>query len=118
MTDPSQPLAGLSPAEKRMLLAQLLRDKASQARSLFPLAHGQRGLWFLYQMDRAGSAYNVRRAVRIRSPLDVAAFRRALQALVDRHPSLRTTFAEHGGELRQRVHEKATVAFEVTDAAA
>src|SRR5262249_31476864 len=91
--------------------------------------HGQRGLWLLHQMDRTSPAMNLAFCSRIRSPLDVDAFHRAVQALVDRHPSLRTTFEERDGEPVQRVHESSEtaqrpsgqlseVALELIDAAA
>ena len=81
MKTPPRSLAGLSLVEKRMLLAELLQERASQSASAteFPLSHGQRGLWFLYQMDRQSPAYNVCYPSRIRSPLDLTAFRRAVQ---------------------------------------
>jgi amino acid adenylation domain-containing protein len=116
MKNPPRSLAGLSLAEKRMLLAELLQERANQSATVFPLSHGQRGLWFLYQMDRQSPAYNVCYPSRIRSPLDLAAFRRAVQSLIDRHPSLRTTFEEHNGTLLQRVHERPWLPLEVTDA--
>ena len=100
-----QSLAGLSLAEKRMLLAQLLQEKADESATVFPLSYGQRGLWFLHQMDRQGASYNVCYPSRIRSSLDLAAFRRAVQKLIDRHHGLRTTFEERDGVLLQRVHE-------------
>ena len=50
--------------------------------------------------------------------LDIAALRRAFQALVDRHPSLRTTFSVDAGKPVQQVHEHQKVHFEETDAAA
>ena len=43
-------------------------------------------------------------------------FAGALQKLVDRHPSLRTTFEERDGVLLQRVHEKPPLPLEVIDA--
>src|SRR4051794_4894001 len=92
-------LVGLSLAEKRMLLVELLQERANQSASVFPLSQGQRGLWFLYQMDRLSPAYNVCYPSRIRSPLDLAAFRRSLQTLMDRHPCLRTTFEGRDGTL-------------------
>ena len=116
MSQSPQSLAGLSLTEKRMLLAELLREKAKQD-STFSLSHGQRGLWFLSQLDRDGAAYNIFFPARIRSRLDVAAFRRALQALIDHHPSLRTTFEQQEGEPRQRVHEQHALWLEVHDAA-
>jgi hypothetical protein len=67
-------------------------------------------------MDPQGSAYHVCYASRIRSPLDLPAFRRAVQTLVDRHPGLRTTFEERDGVLLQRVHESPPLLLEVIDA--
>src|SRR5579885_3176919 len=96
-------LAGLSQTEKRMLLAELLREKAKQD-STFPLSYGQRGLWFLSQLDRDSTAYNLFFPAHIRSRIDVPAFCRALQTLIAHHPSLRTTFEQHDGEPRQYVH--------------
>jgi amino acid adenylation domain-containing protein len=109
-------LAGLSLAEKRMLLAELLQERASQSAVVFPLSQGQRGMWFLYQLDRTCAAHNVCYASRIRSRLNLGAFRRAVQALVHRHSSLRTTFEERDGELFQRVHQRPPLAFETIDA--
>jgi amino acid adenylation domain-containing protein len=111
-------LTGLSLTEKRMLLAELLREKAKQD-SAFPLSHGQRGLWFLSQFERGSEAYNIFFPARICSRVDVPAFRRALQTLIARHPSLRTTFEQQDGEPRQRVHsplDYPTGWFEVHDA--
>jgi amino acid adenylation domain-containing protein len=110
-------LHGLSLAEKRILLAQLLQEKDSQPSGLFPLSYGQQGLWFLHKLDRASPAYNVSYASRIRSALDLRAFRRAIQTLVDRHGSLRTTFEEHEGVLLQRVHDNRAIVLQVVDAA-
>ena len=116
MTIALQSLAGLSLDEKRRLLARLLQEKSERSAAVFPLSHGQRGLWFLHQMDPHSSAYNVCYPSRIRSPLDLSAFRRAVQKLVDRHPGLRTTFEERDGVLLQRVHEDPPLPFEVVDA--
>jgi len=109
-------LASLSLPEKRRLLARLLQEKAEQSAAVFPLSYGQRGLWFLHQMDPRSSAYNVCYPSRFRSPLDLSAFRRAVQKLVDRHPGLRTTFHEREGVLVQRIHEKPPLSLEVIDA--
>src|SRR5262249_44374909 len=111
-----QSLAGLSVGEKRRLLAQLLREQAEGSAAVFPLSYGQRGLWFLHQVDPRSSVYNVCYPSRIRSPLDLSAFRRALPTLLARHPGLRTTFEERDGVLLQRVHEELLVPLEVIDA--
>jgi amino acid adenylation domain-containing protein/non-ribosomal peptide synthase protein (TIGR01720 family) len=83
-----------------------------------PLSYGQRALWFMHQMDRSSSAYNVHIAFRIHSSLNVDALRSAFQAIVDRHAPLRSTFSERDGVPIQRVAEKMDVAFFVHDARA
>jgi aspartate racemase len=116
MSQTSQRTADLSPTEKRALLAQLLRKKVSGSKSFYPLSDNQQGIWFLCQFAPESSIYNVSFAARIRSEVDIPAFRRAFQALVDRHPSLRTTIAVHDGKPVQQIHEHQTVHFEETDA--
>ena len=93
-----------------------MRRKASASQPLHPLSDNQQGIWFLSQLAPESSIYNVSFAGRIRDDVDVAAFRRAFQALVERHPSLRTTFVVHSGKPFQRVHEHLPVRFEETDA--
>ena len=111
-------MADLSPNEKRALLAQLLRRKAGESQPFHPLSDNQQGIWFLCQFAPESSIYNVSFAGRIRSDLDIPAFRRAFQALVDRHPSLRTTFAVHAGKPVQQIHDRQPVHFEAIDASA
>jgi amino acid adenylation domain-containing protein len=82
----------------------------------YPLTHGQRAMWLLHRLSPAGGAYHIANAVRIRTEVDVPALRRALQGLVDRHASLRTTFPVLEGEPVQRVHEGGDVCFEEEDA--
>lgn len=62
------------------------------------LSDGQRALWFLQQWAPDSRAYQITRAARIRSPLDVGALERALRALVRRHPALRTRLPSERGE--------------------
>jgi NRPS condensation-like uncharacterized protein len=115
MSQTSQRRADLSADEKRTLLAQLLRKKVRGARSFHPLSDNQQWIWFLCQFAPESSIYNVSFAARIRSEVDIPAFRRAFQALVDRHPSLRTTFAVHSGKPVQQIHEHQPVHFEEAD---
>jgi Condensation domain len=113
MSNTSSPrIADLSPAEKRTLLAELLREKAGQSVSSHPLSYNQQGIWFLYQLAPESSVYTVNFAARISTEIDVPALRRAFQTLVDRHPALRTTFPVHSGKPVQRVHEAQKVHFQ------
>src|SRR6185503_8717071 len=87
----------LLPAEKRALLAELLRKKATKS-SKAPLSFAQQRLWFLDQLDPANASYNITRAVRLEGPLDLQDLRRALNAIIARHESLRTNFISVEGE--------------------
>ena len=90
MAELPERLAGLSPEERRALLKQLLDEKTTEAR-WYPLSPGQRTIWLLHQLEADSNAQNVPLALRILAEMDIAALRRSVQTLVDRHPILRTT---------------------------
>jgi hypothetical protein len=115
MSETPNTLAGLSPAAKRKLLAELLRDKASAP---VPLSYGQRALWYLHRLEPDSAFYNVGWAWQIHGVVDPSALERAFQALVDRHRVLRSTFAELEGQPVARVAEGARVDFEAIAAGA
>jgi amino acid adenylation domain-containing protein len=81
-----------------------------------PLSYGQRALWFLHQLAPESAAYNIASAVRIPAEVDTTALHRAWQALVERHPSLRTTFTARSGEPVLRTHPHTEVHFQQHDA--
>ncbi|WP_304451229.1 non-ribosomal peptide synthetase [Nocardiopsis sp. YSL2] len=72
-----------------------------------PLSAAQRRLWFLDRYEPGGAEYNSGGALRLSGPLDAAALTRALDALVHRHESLRTTFTEHDGQPVQVIGDPA-----------
>jgi amino acid adenylation domain-containing protein len=91
------------------------RSRAGQPFT-YPLSYGQQALWALHQMAPESAAYNISRVGRITSPLNVKALRHAFQAVVDRHASLRATFAETPEGPVQQVAGTAEVSFEIFDA--
>ena len=93
-----------------------VRKVANEQAVTYPLSYGQRALWFMHCMAPESSAYNISRTFRIKSAVDVEALRNAFQALVDRHPVLRTTIVETAGEPLQHVAENAKVSFEYCNA--
>lgn len=108
MTDilsrPVVDISGLSPDEKRALLSRLLREKADRSASTHPLSHGQRSLWFMYNLAPGSPAYTITYAAKLSGELDVPALENAVQALVDRNATLRTTYAVRDGQPVQLVH--------------
>jgi amino acid adenylation domain-containing protein len=79
-------------------------------------SYGQQALWLVSRLAPESAVYNVASAVRIRSEVDPAAMRRALQKLIERHPSLRTTFNEIEGTPVAVVCEEVEVSFDFADA--
>ncbi|MDP9616462.1 non-ribosomal peptide synthetase [Streptomyces demainii] len=68
-----------------------------------PASAGQRRLWFVEQMDGAGTVYNMPVAVRLTGQLDRDALHAALADVVGRHEALRTRFRQDEGILHQEV---------------
>lgn len=68
-----------------------------------PASRAQKRFWDLQRLDPAWPFYNVPFLFELRGPLDPALLRRALDTIVARHESLRTTLHEHDGGLIQRV---------------
>ncbi|SFJ92860.1 non-ribosomal peptide synthetase [Bradyrhizobium sp. cf659] len=69
------------------------------------LSHAQERLWFLWNMDPAGTAYIVASTIRLRGRLDHAVLSRALGEIVRRHEILRTTFTARDGRGTQLIHD-------------
>ncbi|MEM7475717.1 MAG: amino acid adenylation domain-containing protein [Planctomycetota bacterium] len=107
-------LSGLSPAEKKKLLAELLKKKA-EANKVFPMSEGQQGLWHSFRRDPQATAFNVFLPTRIRQGLDVEALRRSMVLVAKRHPLLLATFSDSEGELTQRINDQRPPEFTVIE---
>ena len=83
-------------------MERLSRD-AGGGRLQLPASWAQQRLWFFDQLEGGTSAYNVPLGLRLRGALDDCALAHALDALVQRHEVLRTTFVSVDGEPRQEI---------------
>ncbi len=99
----------LEKAKPLSLLAPPVVSKVDRDTPL-PLSFAQMRLWFLNQLE-GGSAeysistsYNMPAAIRLYGDLNTAALRKAFQALVARHESLRTIFVVDDGHASQRIN--------------
>jgi amino acid adenylation domain-containing protein len=57
------------------------------------MSFAQQRLWFLDQLEPGKSVYNIPEAIRLKGLLNVEALEQAINEIVQRHESLRTTFA-------------------------
>ncbi|MEA2693434.1 MAG: hypothetical protein QOJ16_2821, partial [Acidobacteriota bacterium] len=105
LSGPGEVAAGSAPLSPVATISAVPSGDGFEA----PLSHGQEALWFLDRLAPDSLAYHLFGAARVRrGSLDPDALVRAVAALVERHPALRTTFAaEPGGEPRQQVGETA-----------
>lgn len=118
-------LAHLSPAKRALLELRLKKSMnerltnesipARKEKDATPLSFAQQRLWFLNQLDPESPFYNICVAWRFKGALNTSALQQALNTLVDRHETLRTTFALFDGEPIQKITQSLALGLLVTD---
>ncbi|MGB7922677.1 MAG: amino acid adenylation domain-containing protein [Pyrinomonadaceae bacterium] len=83
-----------------------------------PVSPAQHRLWVIHKMAPESPAYNMGRVFLLAGQLNVAALRAALNIIVERHQSLRTTFVEDEGRPKQRISSELEDYFEEVDLSA
>ncbi len=68
-----------------------------------PLSFAQQRMWFLYQMDQQNSAYNEALTIRLTGRLNIDILEQTINAIIQRHESLRTTFPVVEGKPIQKI---------------
>ncbi|HEU5227168.1 MAG TPA: amino acid adenylation domain-containing protein [Ktedonobacteraceae bacterium] len=105
------------------LIEQRLRHGQEQLRPpLLPVpreqpllpSYAQQRLWFLEQLEPGNAAYHIPIALRIRGPLDARALEQSLDGIIQRHETLRTTFATHAGQIKLSVIAPLNTTFELS----
>ncbi|MFC0210899.1 non-ribosomal peptide synthase/polyketide synthase [Paenibacillus chartarius] len=92
----------------------------TEDRSYYPVSSAQKRLFILNQLegfDGAELSYNMPGVMTIEGPLDPGRLEGAFRRLIERHESLRTSFALENGEPVQRIHRDVDFAVEVMQAA-
>ena len=113
-------------ADKRALFARLLAEEGlADARGTIPprrqdsgpvpLSFAQQRLWITDRLSPGTTAYNVAAVLRLDGVLSVDGLERALTELVNRHESLRTTFAVAGDAPVQVIGDPYPVSVPVQD---
>ncbi|HEU0077711.1 MAG TPA: condensation domain-containing protein, partial [Longimicrobiaceae bacterium] len=80
-----------------------------------PVSFAQQRLWLVDRLEPNRAAYNMPYALRLRGAPDVGALRASLDALVERHETLCTVFADRDGTPVQVIHPPAPVPLPVID---
>ncbi|MGH3900474.1 MAG: amino acid adenylation domain-containing protein, partial [Pseudonocardiaceae bacterium] len=109
-------LAGLLPAGSHAghaeRIAPVPRDR------MLPLSPAQQPLWLVNELTSGGTEYNTGIGLRLSGALDLNALRAALDALVSRHESLRTTFQTVDGHGVQMVAACGEIPLRIVDLSA
>jgi FkbH-like protein len=121
-----QSLAGLTPEQKRELLARLLKQKQSQPASSSVaaaeppsappvLSITQERMWQLDQVQPRNPIYNFQSAIELEGPLDVGALKRALRGVVERHEALRMVYGADRGQPKLSLLPALDAALDIRD---
>ncbi|MEM6252542.1 MAG: amino acid adenylation domain-containing protein [Cyanobacteria bacterium P01_D01_bin.156] len=114
-------ISSLSPAQRKLLRQQLEAkgiswDKVAGTCSTdaerperLPLSPSQRHLWVIHQLYPETSAYNIAITLRLTGELNIQALTQSLQAVVQRHESLRTVFVQQDDHPYQRILSKLSI---------
>ncbi|MBE9167115.1 amino acid adenylation domain-containing protein [Pleurocapsales cyanobacterium LEGE 06147] len=80
-----------------------------------PLSFAQQRLWFLAQLEPDNPAYNIPEALRLQGRLDIKVLIKTLEAIIQRHEILRTTFAQDSSEPVQVIHPEVNWQLPIVD---
>ncbi|WP_459503927.1 condensation domain-containing protein, partial [Bacillus sp. C1] len=101
-------LAGfISELEKKSFVA----IEKIEEEEFYPVSSAQKRLYAIQQLESVGCAYNLPVVLEVEGPLDVQRLQKAIEALVQRHEALRTSFHLIEGELVQKVHSQMQAQF-------
>ncbi|MBA9087964.1 FkbH-like protein [Fontibacillus solani] len=88
-----------------------------EARDNYPVLSAQKRLFLLHELQGELDGYNMPGVMLLEGQADLERVEGALQAVIHRHESLRTSFAWVDGEVVQKVHSDVKLKLEVFDQA-
>ena len=80
-----------------------------------PLSSSQKHLWLIHQLYPETSAYNIAITLQLMGDLDIDALTQSLQAIVQRHESLRTIFVRQDDHPYQKILPNLSLEIPVVD---
>ncbi len=105
-------LSALQDAAAVQMQSSIVRAERS---GKIPQTDAQQGMWLIDYFDPGCVAYNIPVAYLAEGPFDTAALQTAVDQMLVRHETLRTSFYEEDGDLFQRVENEVTARVEITD---
>ncbi len=98
-----------------MPLAIASNTSLEQDAFVLPASFAQERLWFLDQLKPNQATYNMASTAHIRTPLNREALEQSLNALIQRHETLRTTFLVQDGQPMQAIAPTLTIPLPLVD---
>jgi len=92
-----------------------LDERLTEEAIILPASLNQQSLWLVDQMEQESAAYNLSTLLRLHTHLEMEALQQSIQALVERHETLRTNFMLHDEQLMQVIAPTMKVAMTVVD---
>jgi acyl carrier protein/NAD(P)-dependent dehydrogenase (short-subunit alcohol dehydrogenase family) len=105
-------IKGLAKYIKGLKEDQFKAIEPVEKREYYPLSSAQKRLFFLEQYENIGTSYNVPQVINTRGTPDKEGFDTVLKRLIQRHETLRTSFAVIDEDPMQVVHHRAAFAIE------
>jgi tyrocidine synthetase III len=93
----------------RMKEARYDSIEPAPIQEFYPLSSAQKRLYILAQIDKESVAYNIFEMAPLASEISREQVEKAVQQLVRRHESLRTSFEMVAGEMVQKIHDTVSV---------
>ena len=86
--------------------------EVAEPQEYYPVTSSQKRIYVQHQLKNAATAYNMPFIWNLNQEIDTNRFETALELLIKRHDSLRTTFEWMEGELVQKVHDQVPLKLE------
>src|ERR1700694_1677280 len=87
----------------------------NQTISAFPASFAQQRLWFLEQLEASSAAYNESSTILLNFAVNVHVLKQSLNALIERHEVLRTSFVAVDGQPMQVIAPSLTLPLPAVD---
>lgn len=110
-TDPT--IAGLANLISRAESIGYQSIKPLAEQEWYDVSYAQQRLWILDKLEANKIVYNMPGSFVFEGDFDRDAFTQTIEAILDRHESLRTTFISVNGEPKQKINTRAALGFEV-----